>query len=389
MKFDFIPYRNPPVQNLQDVPAYDEAEDGVSMCPPKFCLNQPTGTAGNTIQRQAIGEAKSEKSATEPSEKDKTPRVRPSRAISFKDFKHYMNIYFGVKDIHISTQDEQEKIAVKFAGPLQNEWNNWPAEQGPKPSIAGWTRWFPGDTSEDYTSIINAMEDMAGNFPAVHTIIFLEKEYELVKKDLSAKDKTSDKSEEAPFEFQAHNSVGASYSDGTIYIHGAFDSDTTNQATKRSKDKDISAARTGTKAENIRYNIVHELSHGVAEAAMNKDKDMFTKYKAAAGWINDGNGDVLYDIGKNEVGEALTQGAIPDSEYKISPGMWNNSTIVEQPMSKYAVQGGPTEDFAESLTAFIITPGVLKDRSPARYTFIKNGMPEWKNGLGDKGKAKP
>jgi hypothetical protein len=39
-------------------------------------------------------------------------------------------------------------------------------------------------------------------------------------------------------------------------------------------------------------------------------------------------------------------------------------------MSDYAVAGGPGEDFAESVMAYVYSPELLRARSPARYDFL-------------------
>ena len=39
-------------------------------------------------------------------------------------------------------------------------------------------------------------------------------------------------------------------------------------------------------------------------------------------------------------------------------------------MTDYAVSGGPGEDFAESVMAYVYDPALLRSRSPARHGFL-------------------
>ena len=61
----------------------------------------------------------------------------------------------------------------------------------------------------------------------------------------------------------------------------------------------------------------------------------------------------------------------PPSQSLITTSNWNSAKHREQPISQYATTK-PSDDFAESLAAFVYSPQVLKARSPARYDYFHN-----------------
>jgi len=127
----------------------------------------------------------------------------------------------------------------------------------------------------------------------------------------------------------------------------------------------------------IRQNIAHELGHGVAEAAMaSQNLQTFRQYNAAVGWV--GSPPELFDMGQQPVRDAIANNTPLPAQNKITPSRWNDPSVAEQPMTMYSVIGGPGEDFAESVTAFIYQPSALQQRSPRRFNFIQTNENTWK-----------
>lgn len=274
-------------------------------------------------------------------------RYRPTGTITRAEFDNYVQTYFGVSSIHTGTQPEQEQRITRHGVP--------------PPTIPTWQSWDPGSASEDYTSIIDGMEQMInglGALPQVNTIIFFKIEYE--------PDTTTGVG-------IPHANTGASFGAGELVVYEAF-SGSTNPAAAISSAQGT-PIRTQNRSGSISDTIIHELGHGVGEAASNNSPVMFQQYNAAVGW--QGNPAVLYDIGQPAVRAAIAAGTAIDAQYIITSARWNDATVSEQPMSRYAVQGGPGEDFAESIAAYITAPSVLRQRSPWRYQFINTNMADW------------
>jgi hypothetical protein len=94
-------------------------------------------------------------------------RFRPEGVISRQEFDQYVQTYFGVSDVHTGTQIEQEQRLTRHGVPT--------------PTIPNWQSWDPGTASEDYTSIIDGVEEMLiafGAMPQVRTIIFFKLHYQ-------------------------------------------------------------------------------------------------------------------------------------------------------------------------------------------------------------------
>ena len=141
-----------------------------------------------------------------------------------------------------------------------------------------------------------------------------------------------------------------------------------------------------TAGENTVRVITHELGHGLAEQAMAADQAMFDQYRQAVGWA-DGR---LFDVGIPEVRRALDAGAVPPHPIRVSRGgrptvqptqitveSWNHPRWIEQPVSAYTVTGGPGEDFAEAVMAYINGRAVLAARSPVRFQFLQSHRANW------------
>lgn len=274
-------------------------------------------------------------------------RYRPSGVITRTEFDRYVTTYYGVTNVHTGTQSEQEQRLTRHGVPAA--------------TIANWQSWDPGSASEDYTSIINGMEDMLtaiGAMPQVNTILFFQRQYE--------PDPTTGAGIPNP-------TTGASFGAGELTIYSAF-SGSTHPAIGVNTSTGA-PTNPPNRSADISYNIIHELGHGVGEAGSNNSRQMFDQFNATVGWI--GSPSVLYDMGQPSVLAAITNSTSLPSQHIITPGRWNDPSVREQPMSQYAVQGGPGEDFAESVAAYISNPSALQQRSPLRYQFINSNIASW------------
>ena len=284
-------------------------------------------------------------------------RHRPRGIITRQFFDNYLRTHFNVSDIHTGTKQEQERRSTR--------------RNVPPVTIPNWQRWDPGSASQDYSSIINGIEDMIdtlGAMPRLDRVIFFKVDYE----------PNPQTGVGVP-----QRSVGASYGAGELTIYEAYTGSTrpaisistvsgTNQA---SPDRD----------RDIRETIIHELGHGVAEAAMAEDMQTFIRFRALVGWI--GSPPQLFDIGQPTVRAAIANNTAPPSSHRITRSRWNDHTVSEQPMSDYAVRGGPGEDFAESITAYVMNLSVLQQRSPRRFQFIRNNMQHWIRSMNTRNRA--
>lgn len=102
---------------------------------------------------------------------------------------------------------------------------------------------------------------------------------------------------------------------------------------------------------------------------------MFINYNNAVGWI--GHPPVLYDKGQAEVRATIVNGTALPAQHIITPDRRSDVTVSEQPMSRYAISGGPGEDFAETVAAYVTNPSVLYQRSPLRFLFLQNNLSSW------------
>ena len=274
-------------------------------------------------------------------------RFRPEGVISRQEFNQYMQTYFGVSDIHTGTQSEQEQRLTRHGVPT--------------PRINNWQSWDPGTASEDYTSIINGVEEMLNAFgamPQVRTIIFFQLHYQA--------DPTTGVGVPEP-------TTGASFGAGELTIFEGF-TGSTHPALGRSSTTPA-LRQFPDRSEAITYNIIHELGHGVGEAASNNSRQMFDQFNAFVGWI--GTPAVLYDIAQADVQTAIANATPLPTQHIITPSRWNDVNVIEQPMSQYAVRGGPGEDFAETVTAYVQNPAILEQRSPRRHQFIRTNIGSW------------
>jgi len=290
-------------------------------------------------------------------------RSIPQGEISRAEFDRYLMDYFGVQDIRTGTQNEQEESLTRHGRPA--------------PSIPNWQSWNPGASSADYTHIIRAIEDVAatiGAIPTIRTVMFFRMDYEPNTAGVGV----------------ARPNVGASFGGGKLTVFEAFSRSRafpnarSNASGSYPSAGVVLAPAAGetpgaprpyqSREHSLRENIVHELGHAMAEDAHRADSNVFTKFNRATGWV----GGQLFDIGQQTVADAISQGTPPPTQYHIQEHDWNNPQWIEQPMSRYAVAGGPGEDFAETIAAYVYANSVLLLRSPARHRFIMDHIDIWK-----------
>lgn len=289
---------------------------------------------------------------------------------------------FGVSNVRTGTLQEQERESTRRGAPIP-----------PHIDPAVWHSWDPGSSSEIYRWIITALESMAANFggiPGVREIVFFEVEYE--------QDTTTGA-------VVAHPQVGASYGAGVMTIYRSGISRNAAYPTQRSSTQPpqhrptIAVQTPGsspgadlplpTPEQSAQRTITHELGHGLAEIALTPpatggaalDAAMINDYKRAVGWIGAAGSEHLFDIGAQAVQTAIAGGSPPPATLEITEAHWNDPRWVEQPMSGYMISGGPSEDFAEAVTAYIHVPAALRARSPRRYGFLNSRKSRWQSGL--------
>jgi hypothetical protein len=119
-----------------------------------------------------------------------------------------------------------------------------------------------------------------------------------------------------------------------------------------------------TRAESQRRTVAHELGHGLERATRSLEA-----FEEAVGWVRVGGESRLYDIQGKGVERAIAKRTEPPAAARITKRDWNSGTHLEQPMTEYAVTDS-TEDYAESLMAWLYARDVLKARSPARFKFF-------------------
>jgi hypothetical protein len=103
---------------------------------------------------------------------------------------------------------------------------------------------------------------------------------------------------------------------------------------------------------------------------------MMADFARAVGWVNGS----LFDIGVPAVATAIAAGNPPPAQYEITQNNWNAPNWVEQPVSHYSLED-PSEDFAESVMAYVQAPNLLLARSPRRFAFIRDRRSRWEPGL--------
>jgi hypothetical protein len=246
--------------------------------------------------------------------------------------------------------------------------------------LPGWQSWDPGAASDFYDEILNAVQDFGasiGGVPPVNEVVFYNVQYEVNQAGVGTP--------------QPH--VGASYGVGRLTVYRSATTMNVGLPVARSNVAGhypqvavgiggIPGQTPGaplpypSREQSERRVLAHELGHGLAEAAMSADPQTFVDFRRAVGWTASQPPE-LYDVQASGVTAALGAGTAPPASARITENNWNSPTLGEQPLSHYAVSGGPSEDFAESAMALVYSPDLLRSRSPARYAFLTTRLSTW------------
>lgn len=298
-----------------------------------------------------------------------------SVSLTREEFAKEMRRRFGMVQITVGSQAEQEaELTTRGRAPRAGV------------ILPNWQQWDPGSSSQVYSAIINALDNFnqaVGGVPNVREVIFFATAWELNAAGVGV----------------PQPDVGATYGAGTLTVYSS--AVTKNKALPISRSNPqgkyppVGLAVGGipgqtpgaplplsSQAQSTQRVIAHELGHGLAEAAMGPnpkdaiDPGMMSDYQRAVGWTA-GSPFALYDVGVAAVATALQAGAAPPATYQITVNDWNAPKWVEQPVSHYSVAGGPPEDFAEAVMAFVYEPNLLLSRSPHRFKFLYDRKKRW------------
>jgi hypothetical protein len=281
-------------------------------------------------------------------------------------FEHWLAMRFpGVRVVNGTRERQTQEV---FSRRVQGRPTTIPADQRVLPNWQPWTE--TAAAADLYDNATRAIEDVAATFggsPNITEVVLYATEYTLT----------------AAGAVPTAN-VGASFGAGELTIYGTATTMTKWLPVARSTTSGrypMVAVGVGgltgqspgapipfpSRAESQRRTIAHELGHGVAEAAHAVEPGVFDAWNRAVGWHNGS----LYDVQASGVTAALAAGTAPPASALITVNDWNSPAHGEQPMTDYAVSGGPAEDFAESVMAFVYEPALLRGRSPARYAFMQ------------------
>ncbi len=294
--------------------------------------------------------------------------VSEQTALTLGAFRQTMKSRFGVGEVRVGTFARQAAIVN---GPRFGQ----PAATTPL-TAASWKEWYPGESSPVYAWIVEAFEHFrrrAGWLPIVNYIEFYETEYMNVAGKVVA-----------------DREAVAKYGLGDLTIYKVTTMQPKALPIGRSASSNSRPDGPDARKSMIRY-VVHELAHGLAERLEAAMPGFEQDYARTAGWF----GMELYDVGPSAVRDALATGRRPPATVEIrkgqtktarstmiAPHAWNHPQWDEQPLSRYMVEGGVREDFAETILVYFENPALLKARAPQRYSFIHARFPSWKQHLG-------
>ncbi|MCC7244080.1 MAG: hypothetical protein IT269_00255 [Saprospiraceae bacterium] len=310
-------------------------------------IQQKTSRVSSTQQQQASGVPFIQKQSKQQTTAQATGMTRTT-------FDQEVNTRFGITTVRNGTMQDQVLSVQRYSRGA-----TLPT------TIPGWQSWDPGSQSPKYDAILAGIQDLAnafGGIPPVQSISFFHSAYDYSNGNYIQQPNT-----------------GADYSAGILNVYHQFDS-ISSFPVARSTTATTAGGRPGAPIPALnphqsgRQTISHELGHGIAEAAHLANPNVFQDFNLAAGWHN-GH---LYDAGNTQVQSDLSQGNTPGAQFEITAANWNNPRWIDQPMSRYAVSGGQSEDFAESIAAFAQVPSVLQARAPRRYAFIQSNIASWR-----------
>ncbi len=291
-----------------------------------------------------------------------------------REFEEVMKRRFGVIRIATGTLQEQATLLMPRGG----------APPGGI-QLPNWSAWDPGNDSPTYGWIIEAFERFnvdIGGVPPVQEILFFESHYDVNQAGTAI----------------PRPDVGASFGAGHLTIYRAVSREQPlpiGRSEAKGRYPGVVVVVTGIpgqspgaplplpmREENVRRAITHELGHGLAEAAMGPnpaqalDPYMMADYRTAVGWTRTDPAH-LFDIGVPAVVHALQTGTPPPPTAEITEDNWNSPRWIEQPLTHYSVKGGPSEDFAEAVMAYIAQPTLLLARSRQRFRFLESRKDLW------------
>jgi Domain of unknown function (DUF4157) len=272
------------------------------------------------------------------------------------DLAKKLKVIFG-HDIKIEVGDK-ERQTKELRGPTEKR--RLPDD---------WKKWDPGASSPLYDEILGAVEDFSreiGGVPDIGQIVFYDVHYDydeqlnvVADRKVAAK---INRSKGIMFVYRAalfETDVAAGGREFTR--SGIFLPSGRSTAGKKGTSAPLGPA---TRTESQRRAVAHELAHGLERATRSLDE-----FEQAVGWVRVGGETRLYDIQAKGVKTAIAKGVAPPAAARITKADWNSGSHLEQPMTEYAVTDS-TEDYAESLMAWLYARDVLKARSPARFSFF-------------------
>lgn len=302
--------------------------------------------------------------------------------LSAPQFRETMQTLYGVKTVRVGTMENQlDNLGLPTTKPLSD-----------------WRKWYPGKTSIFYNYLVDGFRDFQNTFgtiPDIDTITFYYMNYtRTIDPPIIVSQRpevpASYKNRELMIYWDILNSnfilpfarsnAEGEYGPGTPVAVISYDGDPNAAPLDGSPDK----------GEAVKRVVLHELAHGLSNDVRKGDgtnpavdASMIEDYKKAIGWQTGAGGEnnTLYDLMAPAVQKAIAEKAAWPTEAIISTENWNDPQWIDQPISKYAVEGGPGEDFAESLRAYIEKPDLLQARSPLRYNFIHARKDQWTTAL--------
>jgi Domain of unknown function (DUF4157) len=243
-----------------------------------------------------------------------------------------------------------------------------------------WKEWSPPSGWATYKAILDSIEAFArdfGGLPEIREVLLYNVLYQV---------------NEQTGLIEPASTTGASYGNGQLNIYAEVAHASSLPAGRSGvpyAGQQANLVPVSSERQAIERNITHELGHGVAEMAVGPgktgpDPGMLDDFRREAGWApyraatgtSPAVPERLVDSGVAAVRDALRTQAEPPADQHITKYNWNEGRWIEQPISEYATEN-PSEDFAESIMAFLKLPEVLKKRSPARFKFIENRKDRW------------
>jgi hypothetical protein len=305
------------------------------------------------------------------------PSTGPLSGLSGSDpelekFAALMHDRYGTGSVRRGTFSEQAAEVDDKSAAL-----NLGAGRG-KLDQARWKEWSPPSGWATYRNILQGVAAFAAGFgglPKIDEVVFYDAYYDV---DANGQVVTAN--------------VGADYGAGILRIFStAVKADPRPAGRSGVPYAGRQAALVPTTSEQaaVGRTIAHELGHGVLEAAIGAakqgpDPEIINEYCLVAGWrqyrpatpTSPAVKPRLFDAGVQQVRDALNDDKDPPEAYHIKTDHWNDGSWIEQPITKYSTTD-PTEDFAESIMAYLKFPDVLKARSPRRFEFIAAGKAKW------------